>query len=433
MIQKIFNNFFSFVKRSRLLEDCIIYGCGFIAENDRVYENIVLADNPEVDPFSEEYLAGRYLFRTFGANAAIAAAALKSGMDDEDFDELQNSLKLACISGHKYLPKTRVLKKMERHESFNIPEIPLPKLLTGGLGTDFMDQTLNSLSLYLSGKEEALEHLAELYIKALSYPINNLDKGRRYFYAKGMFAGLRSTIAKNMPQTKYFNGWWSVLFIFLSFNLIPIPFAILVGFLGDWVYQNPVEVDMNYLGLITMHPIADNLVSIFSMSALITFVLWRMRVRYIPFDDLGSFTLNKKDLLYGTLFLAAFILLEEIYMRILGIEMPMGFLEFMLSEPLILGLISVVIIAPIIEEFIFRGFLYSQLCRTRIGPWGAVTLSSLLWTVIHFQYEALILIVLFIFGIFLGYIRMAYTSISLPIVLHGINNLFAFFMAYYFY
>ena len=237
----------------------------------------------------------------------------------------------------------------------------------------------------------------------------------------------------DINTTKYFSGWWAVLFIFLSFNLIPIPFAILVGFLGEWVYQNPVEVDMNYLGLINMHPIADNLVSIFSMSALLAFVLWRMRVRQIPFGDLGSLNLNKKNLFFGTVFLAAFILLEEIYMWILGIEMPMGFLEFMLSEPLILGLISVVIIAPIAEEFIFRGFLYSQLSRTRIGPWGAVTLSSLLWTVIHFQYEVLILIVLFIFGIFLGYIRMAYKSLSLPIMLHGINNLFAFFMAYYFY
>ena len=237
----------------------------------------------------------------------------------------------------------------------------------------------------------------------------------------------------DLNKTKYFSGWWAVLFIFLSFNLIPIPFAILIEFLGEWVYQNPVEVDMNYLGMINMHPIADNLVSIFSMSSLLAFVLWRMRVRHIPFGDLGSLNLNKKDLFFGTLFLAAFILLEEIYMWILSIEMPMGFLEFMLSEPLILGLISVVIIAPIAEEFIFRGFLYSQLSRTKIGPWGAVTFSSLLWTVIHFQYEVLILIVLFIFGIFLGYIRMAYKSLSLPIMLHGINNLFAFLMAYYFY
>ena len=41
--------------------------------------------------------------------------------------------------------------------------------------------------------------------------------------------------------------------------------------------------------------------------------------------------------------------------------------------------------------------------------------------------------ILFIFGIFPGYIRMAYKSLSLPIMLHGINNSFAFFMAYYFY
>ena len=237
----------------------------------------------------------------------------------------------------------------------------------------------------------------------------------------------------DINSIKYFNGWWAVLFIFLSFNFFPIPFAILVGFLGEWVYRNPVEVDMNYLGMINMHPIADNLVSILSMSALLAFVLWRMRVRQIPFGDLGSLKLNTKDLFNGTLFLVAFILLEEIYMWILGIEMPVGFLEFMLSEPIILGLISVIIIAPIAEEFIFRGFLYSQLSRTKLGPWGAVTLSSFLWTVIHFQYEVLILIVLFIFGIFLGYIRMAYESLSLPIMLHGINNLFAFFMAFYFY
>ena len=237
----------------------------------------------------------------------------------------------------------------------------------------------------------------------------------------------------DINSIKYFNGWWAVLFIFLSFNLFPIPFAILVGFLGEWVYRNPVEVDMNYLGMINMHPIADNLVSIFSMSALLAFVLWRMRVRQIPFGDLGSLKLNTKDLFNGTLFLVAFILLEEIYMWILDIEMPVGFLDFMLSEPIILGLISVIIIAPIAEEFIFRGFLYSQLSRTKLGPWGAVTLSSFLWTVIHFQYEVLILIVLFIFGIFLGYIRMAYESLSLPIMLHGINNLFAFFMAFYFY
>jgi len=233
------------------------------------------------------------------------------------------------------------------------------------------------------------------------------------------------------PQ--YFSAWWAVLFIFLSFNLIPIPFAILIGYLGDWVYSNPVSVNMNYLGEIKMHPIADNLTSILSMTALVSFIIWRMRVRNISLNELGSLHLNKKDFLYGCAFLALFITLEELYMYALGLEMPEGFIAFMLSEPLILGLISVIVIAPIAEEFLFRGFLYSQLSRTKLGPWGAVTLSSLLWTVIHFQYEVLILIVLFGFGMFLGYIRMAYNNLSLPIALHAVNNLFAFTMAYFFY
>ena len=232
---------------------------------------------------------------------------------------------------------------------------------------------------------------------------------------------------------RYFSGWWAILFIFLSFNLIPIPFAILISSLGDWVYQNPVVVDMNYLGEVTMHPIADNLVSILSMTALLVFILWRTTARNIPISNFGLLTLQKKDLFYGTIFLSLFIILEEIYMLALGIEMPEGFITFMLSEPLILGIISVIIIAPIIEEFIFRGFLFSQLARTRLGGWGSVCLSSLLWTIIHFQYESLILVVLFMFGIFLGYIRMAYNSLALPIALHAVNNSFALFMAYYFY
>ena len=232
-------------------------------------------------------------------------------------------------------------------------------------------------------------------------------------------------------NTRYFNGWWAILFLILSFNLIPIPIALSISTLGAWVYQNPILVDMNYLGEVNMHPIADNLTSILTMIVLVSFILWRMKVRNISFDTLGSFHMKRNDLFLGTLFLFLFIVLEEIYMWLLGIEMPKGFIDFMLSEPLILGLISVIIIAPIAEEFIFRGFLYSQLKLTKLGPWGAVTISSLLWTIIHFQYEPLILIILFIFGIFLGYIRMAYNSLSLPIALHAINNSFAFVMTYF--
>ncbi len=185
-------------------------------------------------------------------------------------------------------------------------------------------------------------------------------------------------------STRYFSAWWAILFVFLTFNLIPIPFALLIGSLGDWVYQNPVLVDMNYLGEVKLHPIADNLTPIFSMTVVVAFIVWRMKKRNIDLNDLGSLSINKRNIIYGSLMLFTFIALEEIYMWALNIEMPEGFVTFMLSDPIILGLISVIIIAPIAEEFIFRGFLFSQLKRTQLGGWGAVSLSSFLWTIIHF-------------------------------------------------
>ena len=233
-------------------------------------------------------------------------------------------------------------------------------------------------------------------------------------------------------ETRYFSGWWALLFILLSLNLFPLPFALLIDSLGDWVYLNPVTVDMLYLGSVSIHPIADNLISILSMTTLVFFILWRMKIRNIPYSDIGALDFNPRDLYLSIFILAIFIAFEEIYMLLLDIEIPQGFIEFMLSDPILLSLISVIIIAPIAEEFIFRGFLYSQLSRTKLGPWGSVGLTSFFWTIIHFQYEIKILVVLFFFGLFLGYLRIAYKSLGLPIIIHAINNLFAFSIAFYF-
>ena len=78
---------------------------------------------------------------------------------------------------------------------------------------------------------------------------------------------------KDLNDIKYFSSWWAILFIFLSLNLIPIPFAFVVNSLGHWVYENPVMVDMSYMGVVSMHPIADILISIFSICFVFFFFL----------------------------------------------------------------------------------------------------------------------------------------------------------------
>jgi len=235
----------------------------------------------------------------------------------------------------------------------------------------------------------------------------------------------------SLENHKYYNPLWAIFFVLLTFEVSTLPPLYLLDALGSWVYQNPITVNMTYIGAVEMYPIRDNLVGFFAMPIAIFFILWRMKKRKIPLSELGSLEIQRKPLFLSIFLLAAFLLLEELYFYVLGIEMPESFIEFMLAEP-IFSFISVVLVAPIIEEFLFRGFLYSQLRRSFLKDWGAIVVSSLVWTAIHFQYEIGILFFLFLFGLFLGYFRIKYNSLLIPVALHAINNLIAFMETIYF-
>ena len=233
-------------------------------------------------------------------------------------------------------------------------------------------------------------------------------------------------------MTKYYNPFWVIIFVFLTFQISSLPPLYLLDSLGDWVYQNPVMVSMTYIGEVEMYPIRDNLAGLIAMPMAIFFILWRMKKRKIPVSELGSLEIQRKPLYLSIFLLALFLIFEELYFYLLGIEMPESFIEFMLAEPILLGFISVVVVAPIIEEFLFRGFLHSQLRRSALKDWGAIAVSSLVWTAIHFQYEIGILFFLFLFGLFLGFLRFKYGSLLIPIVLHAINNLLSFLQVIYY-
>ena len=190
----------------------------------------------------------------------------------------------------------------------------------------------------------------------------------------------------SLENHKYYNPLWAIFFVLLTFEVSTLPPLYLLDALGSWVYQNPITVNMTYIGAVEMYPIRDNLVGFFAMPIAIFFILWRMKKRKIPLSELGSLEIQRKPLFLSIFLLAAFLLLEELYFYVLGIEMPESFIEFMLAEP-IFSFISVVLVAPIIEEFLFRGFLYAQLRRSLLKDWGAIAVSSLIWTAIHFQYE----------------------------------------------
>jgi membrane protease YdiL (CAAX protease family) len=85
--------------------------------------------------------------------------------------------------------------------------------------------------------------------------------------------------------------------------------------------------------------------------------------------------------------------------------------------------IFVIGIAPVVEEFFFRGFLY-QAFRNGIGVWGAAAASGLIFGVIHFKPE--FLVPLAGLGVLLALLFQKTGSLWPCIAVHAINNALAF-------
>jgi HAD superfamily hydrolase (TIGR01509 family) len=87
--------------------------------------------------------------------------------------------------------------------------------------------------------------------------------------------------------------------------------------------------------------------------------------------------------------------------------------------------LALLLAAPVAEETLFRGFLFEGLLRSRVGLAGALGLTSLVWAVIHLQYDAYGMATIFVSGLLLGYIRFRTGSIIVTMCLHGLMNLIA--------
>jgi membrane protease YdiL (CAAX protease family) len=83
----------------------------------------------------------------------------------------------------------------------------------------------------------------------------------------------------------------------------------------------------------------------------------------------------------------------------------------------------VIAVAPPVEEFFFRGFLYQAL-RTRLGVSGGAVTSGLIFGAVHFKPE--FLVPLAILGTALAFLFQKTNSLWPCIFLHAANNAIAF-------
>lgn len=87
--------------------------------------------------------------------------------------------------------------------------------------------------------------------------------------------------------------------------------------------------------------------------------------------------------------------------------------------------LAFVVIAPFTEELFLRGFMFQGVVRSRLGPVGAIVLTSIVWSVLHTQYDLYGVALIFLGGLLLGYARFRSGSVFVPVAMHMVQNLVA--------
>jgi len=148
---------------------------------------------------------------------------------------------------------------------------------------------------------------------------------------------------------------------------------------------------------------------------------------------------TKKRILYTILFIVAGAIAVWLLTTIVNIFYGLICIEgtsenqeslesAVLSKYGLIMLIPIVFFAPIIEELIFRKFIFGIIEeKLKWSPWSAILISTVIFSVMHllsgdFQYILLYLPQAFVMGMMYHFSK---NNIFVPITIHFINNLLA--------
>lgn len=96
-----------------------------------------------------------------------------------------------------------------------------------------------------------------------------------------------------------------------------------------------------------------------------------------------------------------------------------GFTDINLPIEYIFAFVALVILPPIAEELLFRGYLFGRL-REKFGFWLSAVVVSVVFGIVHMQWNVAVDVA--VLSLFLCYLRERTGSIWASIVLHAIKN-----------
>lgn len=146
-----------------------------------------------------------------------------------------------------------------------------------------------------------------------------------------------------------------------------------------------------------------------------------------PRDYLGFKWPGRGEVIVGVLVMAGFVIVGNLLSWLLGqnIVTPFQFDIYRTASAagwLPILWLAVVVVTPVGEEVLFRGFLFRGWHRSPRDIWWVITATSALWAFSHLQYDLYVVGQIFVVGLVLGWFRWVTGSTLLTILLHGLVN-----------
>jgi len=192
---------------------------------------------------------------------------------------------------------------------------------------------------------------------------------------------------------------------------------------------------LEVLGLIGARFIAaDNINAQLSLSLIVNFMLQVSMIflvlRFIPLKD-SILRIKGRELFSSFRIYAALLpillvvsVASQFFLKKLGVEQPISptiiiFLFLKDKFILVFLMIQIIILAPIAEEFLFRGFIYRWV-RKRFNFFLSALLTSLIFALLHRTAKDILPLTILSFGLCYAYEKT--NRISSPIFIHFFHN-----------
>ena len=163
---------------------------------------------------------------------------------------------------------------------------------------------------------------------------------------------------------------------------------------------------------------------------LVLLAAFAQRCGYDVMGYLGLIVPRRSEVIFGIAVTAALIVGGNVLSWLLGLNIVTPFQSDIFrtagqAGPLAMVMLwlAVIVVTPIGEEIMFRGFLFRGWLQTPRDAWAVIAITALLWALIHLQYDWYVTGQIFAFGLMLGWMRWATGSTILTILLHAMINL----------